>query len=782
MIRSYFRDITNSLRRTAIGSVINIFGMSVGIALFMLIMLYVRSETNVNKGFKEYHNIYRISRGDGTSWQGTPARLGEILSDDLPEVSSFCRIDVAGRNNVVKVNNTPFNLGKLVYADSTFFRMFELPFIFGDRENALSEQFAMVITEDLSRRLFGNDNPVGRKVLLNGKSDIQISGVVRDFGHETHIDGDAFLSFHSMPTMRNRPDLYDCYTCYNYETYLLLLPELDISKITIKINKTLDNFGTDHSIESLIVDEYSLTSLENIYFGQEERPSFRKGNASRLKVLSAVAFMILVIALINYVNMATAQAGSRTHDLAIRKAMGASKTDLFISVIGEALLISLISVNAGLLIMELVKPFFNSIFGTSLRIGYLDNPSIILIFLLAAIIIGFLAGIYPALYITRLDSKDSLQSEMTRVSGGGRVRRILTMVQVIMSITLIASTAIIYGQLKYIDNSDLGFDKEVLMYLDMNTDLNQHKEAFRNELLAYNGIENVSYSYASYRTHTERWGFEYNDKDALMHIEAVDKNYIETLGLDLIKGRNFRGSQDVEMMIVNEEACDRYFGNDPVGVRIESIGEKAEIVGVVKNYSFESFHNQIEPIALVYRERWLDLCNVRLSGAEVSGSIEHIESLWDKFCPDFPFEYHFVDALYESKYNEERNIGQLLIFFSLSSVVIACLGIFGLVTFSVMKRSREVGIRKVNGASTVELVKMLSSEITVIVLLSVIPAFLIIALVMSKWLSGFAYHINIPIIIYPLSALVVWIIAMLSTIGRTLKTARIQPSDVLRAN
>ena len=283
MKRWYLREIFLWLRRTLSATIISVLGMSVGIVIFLLIMLYVRTELRVNKNLPEYENIYRISSEDGSRWQGTPARIGEILTANLPEVKNFARIDPGGMNHFIKVDNTPFRTGKFVYADSSFFKIFTLPFKFGDPDKSLEDKFNIVITESLSNSIFGDESPVGRMVRLDNRFDVYITGVIFDPGQETNIDGNVFISFHSMPEMKNWPDLYDCWGCYNYQTYLLLEENTDPLIVKTKINEALDRFGTDNSVQELIDDEFTLTDMHDVYFGPEERPDFRKGNYTTVK-------------------------------------------------------------------------------------------------------------------------------------------------------------------------------------------------------------------------------------------------------------------------------------------------------------------------------------------------------------------------------------------------------------------------------------------------------------------------------------------------------------------
>lgn len=780
MLTRYFQDVFLSLRRALSSSIISIIGLSVGIAVFILIMLFVNAELRVNRSFPEYSNIYRISRGDITEWQGTPARLGEILADNLPEVKSFVRIDPGGTNHVIKIDNVPTRTGKLTFVDSTFFKLFSLPFKYGDPSGCLAEKFSLVITESLSEKLFGSESPLGQTVRLDSRFDAMITGVIYDPGQSTNIDGDLFIPFHSMPDMRNRPDLYDCYTCYNYQTYLLLEENTDPSKVKDKINDVLDEFGTAHNIQSLVDDDYYLTDMHDVYFGPEERPEFRKGNYQQLRILSFIGLIILLVAIINYVNLATAQSGSRLRQLALRKVMGASRKMLISVIMGEAILVSLISMVAGLFLMELIRPVFNSILGLELSIDYGRNPWIILILLVAGVVIGLLSGLYPALSITGFSASRSLSINIKESSSGGQVRKILTALQVFVSIALIGSTLIIYRQLVFIDNADLGFDKDILVYMPVNREISDRKEVFRKELLKHPGIENVSYSYASYRTSNERWGFEYNDNNASLHMEGVDENYLSTLGLELISGRDFRGRQDTLAIIVNQEACRQYFGNNPEGTIIENLGGM-RIIGVVKDFRFLTFDREVEPIGLMYRPSWTSLCSIRLSAGEFTDALENMQKTWNQFCMEYPFEYHFVDKLYEERYRKHRSAGQLLIFFSVISVLIASLGIFGLASFTVSRRSREVGIRKVNGASIREVINVLASDINRIVLWTLIPASAVVFLLMSRWLSAFAYHVSMPLWAFPVAAITVWLVAILSTLGKTLRTAKINPAEVLRA-
>ncbi len=780
MLKTYLKQIISSIKMTPATSLINLIGLSIGMAVFLLIMSYVISELSVNKSIPNYSRIYRISRGDGTGYQGTPARLGEIISASLPDVISFARIDPGGTDHVLKINGTPYKPGSLVYVDSTFFKLFDLPFRYGDPYSCMNSEFSLVISESVSNKLFPGENPVGKVIKLDGNHDAKVTGVILDPGSRTHISGDLFISFHSLPAMLNRPDLYDCYTCYNYETYLMFGHDNDKSEIIDRINDLLDRYGKEHSIESLVEDSYTITNLSDVYFGKEERPSFRKGNMTQLRFLSSLAILIMVIAVINYINLATAHGSSRVHQMALRKVLGAKRQNLYIPVLGEAILISLISACLGLLLMKLAAPLFAEILNYKMDAFTIKDSELAVLLLTVAVLTGLIAGIWPAVMISRFDMGKSLHNVIVNHVSRGRTRRILTVFQIMVSVALIGCTWIIYSQLKYIHDSDLGFDKEILVYMPVNNEMRAHKKAFRTELLKHSSIENVSYSFASYRTSNERWSFEYEDREALLHIEAVDEHYIKTIGLNLVEGREFRGEQDQGKLIINQAAMRTYFGESPVGITIESLRDGTEIIGVIEDFRFLTFDKEVEPIGLFYRPEWSRLCNVRLSGSNISAALTHMGEVWKEFCHEYPFEYHFVDKLYEDRYMKEKNMAGLMAFFSLISVLIAALGVYGLSVFNVMKRAREIGIRKMTGASVSEVLKSLTSDLNKIILISIIPAFIIIYILMKQWLTGFAYHISISLWIYPLSALIVWAVSTLSTMIKTIKTAGINPVSVLR--
>ena len=783
MISRLFKDIFISFRRTPLGSAINVLGMSSGIALFLLIMLFIRSELQVNRDNPNYKHIYRlVVAGDESGWSGTPPMLGEIIAEGLPEVVSYTRFQKLEDNNTLQIDNEVHELGSLVFCDSSFFSSFPMEFIMGSVQSCMEDPRSIILTRSTAERIFGSANPAGRQVVINDKFALTISAVIKDLGNKTHIQGNAFIPFRAMPVLYESPTLFDCFGCFNYETYLKVNSNIDIGDLETKIAGHLNTYAESFELGNLETGRYKLQSLFDVYFLQEERPAFRKGNIVEIRIFISIAILILLVAMINYVNLATAQSGARLRELAIRKAMGASRTHLMRGILLEASFMGLLSVNIGLILVELLKPLFSLFLNTSLTIGYIENPWIYFIFIIGGTAIGLIAGIYPAFYITRFDASQSLQESIQHRKKGGGVRKILTIIQLTASMVLIISTLTIALQLRFVQKSDPGFDKDILIYLPLNEQISGQKDAFRQQLTEYSGIINASFSYGSYRLAFERWGLDYNDENISLHIEAVDEHYLPTLGLELIEGRNLIGIQDSNRLLINEAAKNKYFGDNPMGLLIESMRGGTEILGVVRDYSFESFHNEIEPIAILFNPSWANYCNIRFERADISRVLDHIESVWEKFSPSHPFSYGFVDELFLSKYLKEIKMARLMGFFSVASILIAFLGIFGLITFTVGKRSQEVAIRKVNGASVSNIVRLLSTDITITVFYAALPAIILGSFLMIRWLNNFAYHISFPLWTLPFAFLMVWFISLAATNIRVVKTARMDPAKVLRNN
>lgn len=776
---SIFRRVFS--RKLVLGNLINIFGLSLGISLFVLITVYVRQEKSVDKWNPNYGQVYRIctysDEGTGT---GTVARLAEIVRDGVPQIESTLRIDPFGSNNVVRYQDRIMNIGKVTMADSTLFHFFPFSLVSGDPETCLRLPLSIVISQSRARELFGNEPALGKQILFRGEHWVQITGVMKDLDHSTHLEGDAFLSFHTYPVLRNNPGLFDSFGMYNYETYVFLSPRVDVTDVQTKLNAFQDRYAEENNLADWGENNYRFQNLQEVYFEPQIRSNFRKGNPQEVRILFLISWIILVLALINYVNLATAQSSTRLRALAIRKASGASRLALIWSIMQEALLVSFLSVNVGLVMLEIIRPLFSSLFGVDLSIGYMDKlwffPSVFG----GGILLGLIGGLYPSVYVTGFRGNTPMDAHIRKGRSEAGIRKGLSIVQIFTAVVFVFSTVTVFWQLHYIKNKDLGFTKDELLYISLNSDLRGKRELLYEEISRHTAVKSLSFSYASYRLSNERWGFDYEGEDIFNHIEVGDTAYLKTLGYRLREGRDFSPSDPDGTVIINEAAQRKYFGEDAVGKTVTSVGENAEIIGVVQDYNFQSLHSPVEPLMILKMPAWANILNIRFDTRETASLIRHIEKIWEELSPNFPFQYHFVDEMYERKYEKEKQAGVLFLILAFAAVLIACLGIFGLATFSARQRAHEVGVRKVNGSSEGQIIQMLTLEVTRLALFGAIPALLLAWYLMNRWLAGFAYHTHIPWWSVPVTLLLVWGVAWLTTLTRAISTARINPAEVLR--
>jgi putative ABC transport system permease protein len=779
MINRYFSDIIIALRTSPLSTSVNIAGMSFGIAIFLIILSYTTAERDVNKSFPEYFNIYRIAKGDGEGHQGTPAILGEILRDNIPVIRSFARVADGGSGNSIVAAKNPIIIDRLIFADSALFRLFPLSFIYGESSKCLENRFDLVITKSLAKKLFKEENPVGKTAHLNNRFDVRITAVIEDPGNKTHISGDAFISFQSLPSFEDNQELFECLTCYNYQTYVLIDSNSDVQATNMSINNFIHDYGVKHSIPSMSADSYTLLNLSEVYFGEEDNPMFKKGNRLQMYILQLVALLVILAALINYSILATAKSSRMLNSMAIRKILGASRKSLITVLLSESIIISLVSILTGFLFAEILAPLIGDTINSEIYLANIKTTPHLLLITLCGSAMGLLSGIIPAIRVTDISISGYFHSIIKTGAIDPTRRHLLIVAQVTIAIILTISTLIMLKQLKFIERYDPGFDRGKLLFVYLNDDIADRKEAFRANLLSSQHIENVSYSYASYRTQDENWGVPFNNENIQLSIEVVDKDYLNTMGITLLEGRDFLGPQDHMKIIVNESACRNYFGPDPLGIKIEAF-DQMEIIGVIKDFNYETFHKSVEPMALIYSENMAELCNIRFLVGQTGSALEHIEKVWKEFCPNYPFSYHFVDELYHEQYIKEIGVSKLMGFFSIAAILITCLGVYAIARYTIIRKSKEIGIRKVFGSTGARVALLLSGQMTRIMLWTILPATLIALLSMNRWLSNFALRITISPLEFIAGILIIWCFIILSMSGQIVRATRINPVDTLK--
>jgi putative ABC transport system permease protein len=778
MLTRHFRDIILSVKRQPVSLLINTIGLGTAMAVFVLSFLHIRSELGMNRCFTESENIYRLSRNDGSGFQGLPARVGEIVTKSLPEALSFCRVDPLKGYHVIKIADKPFRFEDIISVDSSFFRIFDMPFVYGDPDHCLEQKFTMVISESTAEKYFPGENPVGKVIRLDAKHNFVITGVVSDFAHKASITGNAYISLHSVPLMTDHPELWDSFSSYNYETYLLLDELAEKESVTIKLNDLLSAYGRKYSIKNLVRDEYALTPLKKVYFINELRPDFPKGNSRQILIISSSSILLLLIAIINYSVLTIIKWKSQTRQLAIRRVLGANRKHIKPVFIGEAILISLISLSVCMIVVRTIEKPYGILIGSQ-HFESMRVISVVPLLVFFASILGLLAGVYS---LSRFSGSERSPSELIKYEAlpyGRKLITTLAVFQIITAISLTGCSLILHKQLAFIDGYELGFANDNILSVAIPDHSFDRRDALKEELLKNSTISNVSYSYSEIMANNIRWTFEKDGRDGELYADFVDNDYIETFGLSVLEGNNFRDENPGNQMLVNKTARERYFSEYPVGSRIGWLQRGMEFVGVIEDVKFQPFYNDAAPMALVCKPANARFCNIRLSGDDISSATEHIENVWNSFFDEFPFEYCFLDDIISRNYTNEKEMKFIGSVFSFISIVLVCLGAYTLVSLIAAGKKTELTIRKVNGASILQLVMILSRKINQVLFIAVIPSFIIIYFLMDRWLSEFAYHVSIPVSAFLLSSLLVFLFINLTVMLKIIKTAKVNPADEL---
>jgi len=788
MLFIHLKTLLRNIKRHRIYSFINIGGLSIGFTLFILIMLFIQNEYSYDRFNENFERIYRIEINSGCVM---PAGIGHILEGQLPELEEIVRIYPSyGEKTLIKYDEKLLQLSNLVFADSSVFDVFTFPFLQGDPATAIEVPFSMVLTESTAKSIFGSENPLGNAILVDNKWYFTITGIISDV-KKSHLPINAIASFVSLGDMWGEEALTQLDDGYQHPTYFLLPEAYDEVAVEHKINSWLNgrhNFGEN--------SQFKLRPLKNLYFANEKLLGDqyqRHGNKQLIKIFCMIAIFILLIAGINFINLSTSRASERAKEVGMKKVVGASRNQLVYQFLFESVLITCTALILGFMAAEFLMPIFNPIISENLTISSFLKFPFLLLFMGGAILLGIMAGFYPALYLSAFVPNIVLKGTLTRGHKAAKLRKALIVFQFSISVVLIIATLTISKQLSFMKNADLGFKKDHILVLDNNRNLWTKKEVLRNELIKHSNISNVSFSCRVPGETMWNWSPKINEKRATISVNAVDPDFFQTYGIAVMSGRNFSWAMSTDSdnkFIVNEAAL-RFFEIDsPLGKRVEDVPNgngTGEIIGVVKDFHFNSLHTSINPVIFY----WLDWPHQKISvkisligtAASMSGmekTIGYIKDKWAELCPDYPFEYSFLDESFDLQYKSEERLANIFISFALLAIFIACLGLFGLSSFMAERRKKEIGVRKVLGASSFEIALLLSKEFTKWVLIANIFAWPIAFYMMNKWLENFAYRASIGIFLFLLPALVALLIALFTVSFQSIKAATANPVDSLR--
>lgn len=795
MFNNYFKITIRNFRKHKIYSFINLSGLAVGLACCILILSYVHFELSYDSFHSRSKNIYRLAINGHLSNRAfnlacTNGPPGPTLTRDLPEVEDSVRIRHLYRNTV-KYKDKEFAEENGFWAGASFFEIFSFRLLQGDPKTALKNPHTVVIATSIAERYFGDENPIGKILRFNDRDDFTVTGVLEDVPPNSHLNFDMLCSFATYYQAHQR-QVDRWMGDFNNYTYLLLKEGASPEQVTSKLPAYVDrNIGS--VLETLGGEiKYILQPVTSIHLHSHLDGEF-PGNShiSYIYIFSAIALFILLLACINFMNLASARSANRAKEVGMRKVHGAVRSKLIKQFMGESLIYSYLSLFIALLLVHLVLPMFRTISGREIIIDYMGIPWLIPGLLGLALFVGVSAGSYPALVLASFQPAKVLKTGSSMRARKSRFRSFLVIFQFTVSTILIIGTAIILDQIHFMKNKHRGFKKEHIVVLPVRDNtVRQSIAAVKQELRNQPGIMSVGYS-----SHMPGHGARHNamlpesftfEESIMMGIIHSDHDFLPTMEIELASGRNFslEHPSDIDnAALINETAARRIGWDDPIGKTIRELDGASKprtIIGVIKDFHYMSIQQPIGPIVIMNNIRGSDIISIKLQPDNIGATVSLLENKLKEIAPNVPFDFYFLDSSFDSQFRSEENLSRLFSYFSLLAIFIACLGLFGMAAYNAEQRTREVGIRKVLGASTSALTLLLSSKIAKLILLANLIAWPLAYLAAHYWLQNFAYHTTIDLWLFFLTALAVVVIGMTTTAFQSIKTSMKNPVDTLQ--
>ena len=800
MIKNYFKIAWRNLIRQKGYTIINLLGLAIGLTSCLLISYYVIDELSYDKYHKKGDRIYRIvtnytsPSGDRVPFALGPYRMKKAFESHFTQVEEFVRITDYYEMRVQHEERI-FQENRVSMVDPNFFEVFTLNWIAGNPQEALKEPFTVVINRSTAEKYFGTTDVVNESIKFltsRGNTDMRITGVVEDMPNNSHFHIDIFGSLETAKYVFNERELKNWGELTVF-SYILLPPEVPISNIE---NETKEFIAKTFGEEGIDERMYEYQPLYDIHLNSNTRIEFEQnGSFTNVIIFSLIALFILLIASVNYMNMATARSIKRSKEVGIRKVVGARREQLVFQFITEAILLVLVGIWLAIIISDLLLPYFNQLSGKQLEIKYLNNWWLLIILFLIPVVVGVLAGIYPAFYLSSFKPVRVLYGTRKITSSNAPLRKTLVVSQFSISIALIIATLIVYHQWSYMSNKKLGIDPTNVVILHHPGD---KYKAFKQELLKSPNILNVT---ASNKRPTERLGsnLEYNaeglepDKERSIKIVTVEYDFFVTLDNEIVKGRSFNkkfGNDENATFILNQKAVEEIGWDNPIGKWFETSTidpetnnwkkRKGTIVGVAEDFHFESLHNKIEPVVFFIDHNWINWMSIKISSENIPKTMRYIKSVWDDLEIDGTYDPAFYEEELDALYRAERRFFRIFIIFAILAIVIACLGIYGLASFTAEQRTKEMGIRKAFGANTSKVMALINREFIKLVIIANIIAWPVTWYFMDQWLQNYPYRVNLHVWIFLAGGLLALFIAQLSVSYQSYRAATTNPASSLR--
>lgn len=777
MFNNYIKTAFRNIKRYKGYSFINIAGLTVGLACFILIFLWVYDELHYDTFHDKSGRLCRVllKKAGEPGDPGVPSSpyiLPQILKDEYPEIVEVTRVRTRAYSSAVRYGDISFYEKGFFLADPSFFAMFSYDFIAGDPLTALSDPHSVVITQEAARRYFGESDPMGKSLRWNNAEDLEVTGIISKVPYNSHLQFDFMGSI----------QLYDKERLSSWwreaDAYVLLAEGASVEEVSRKIAGTI----LQHHPE----DDY-LVSLQPV---REAHLNIAQGGRSDKRfviVFALIAVTVLSIACVNFMNITTARSGIRAREVGMRKVVGARRTDIIKQFLGESLVLSSIACCMALILVELILPVFNRLQGKEMSLLDSGNLGLYLFLVAATLGTGLIAGSYPAFFLSSFQPSKVLKRDTLRGGKGSRFRTILVVSQFSVSILLIILTVAAYKQMHFIRNTELGFSREQIVHIQMNDRLREAHKTFKERLLQDPRILHVTYSSAPphflFNVNNFEWEGMDREKEVEMNFLYVDPDYAETFDLDIVQGRDFSPeylTDATEAYVVNESAV-RFMGiTDPVGKRVSLAGREGRIIGVVKNFNHKPLIFDISPMVMAIRPSWYYDLLIKISPRDIQGSLAYIEKIFKETSPGYPFDYQFLDDQFEEIYVPLKAINYIFNSFAFLAVFISCLGLFGLVSLLMEQKKKEIGIRKVMGASVAGVLMLLSKKFMKIILAANLIAVPAAYYVTKMFLSLFVYRTKLEVTEIMATVAVTFFVALITISYQVVKTALSNPVDAIR--
>jgi putative ABC transport system permease protein len=801
MIKTYFKSAWRNLMKNKVFSFINIFGLTIGLTTFLLIALYIFDELTFDAFHKNADNIYRVienkvtPEGKEIKSAGAGYQVSEKGKVDLPEIKDAARLVTFGRVNVATSENANVFYEDYTISNPGFLTTFDFNLLQGDRNTALTEPHSVIVTEETAKKLFNTTAVLGKAIQVNKDSTLyKITAVLKNFPVNSHLTFNLLFSESSITGDDFKKFINSDWSSTTFRTYLSLSSKANAHSVETKINQlAAANKNNDTKDKS----SYTLQPLKDIHFYSNdiEGNSGNVGNIRYVYVFSIAGFFVLLVACINYMNLTTARFTNRAKEIGVRKVAGASRTSLIGQFLSEAFLVSMLALIIALLSVEILLPWFNSFTEKKLTLDLQTDGRIWIAIVATILVVGLLSGIYPALFQSRLKPLLLLKSKLKPGKGNVSIRRSLVVSQFALSIIMIVATIVVYMQMKYVNTKDMGFNKEQLLVIDINSGkIRKSAETIKTEFAKLSQVKDVTVSSRVPGEWKDIPKIKVKKRSAItaqgndMYFLGADDQFLKTYQIKLLKGRNFTTGSvaDSSSVIINETAAKQLGITEPSEQLIEIPGDEpftARIIGIVKDFNFRSLREPVAPMLLGFQKnpvQSIDYFTARIETNNIDETLKRMNSVLHSIDQDHLFEYHFLNNQWDLFYREDKIRETIFFIVALLTILIACLGLFGLATYAAEQRIKEIGIRKVLGASVANIVSMLSKDFLKLVSISALIAFPVAWWAMNNWLQDFAYHITISWWVFLAAGCLAVLIALFTISFQAIKTAVTNPVKSLR--